>query len=229
MHKPPLSSKNRNQAQTHRNLKIPRERIILRAGMISIITNFLLAGFKTIVGILSNSLAIISDAIHGLIDAISGVVVIIGEKLASHERYAKKRRKIERATTIIIATIIIVVGIHIFIESIEKISHPEPVDYSLSTMIILIASVFVKLFLGLYLKAKGRQVNADAVIAAGTEAMNDFLISIAVLASAIIYLIWNIDIEAYISILISILIIKFGLEFIFPQFFHHKHVHHKIS
>lgn len=204
-----------------------RDHTIIRAGLISIVANFLLAGFKIIVGIISNSLAIISDAVHGLIDAVSGLIVIIGEKIASHERYAKNRRKIERTTTIIIAVIIIIVGIHIFIESIEKIISPEPVDYNLPTMIILVASVIVKLLLGLYLHSKGREIKADTLIAAGTEALNDFLISIAVLASAIIYLIWQLDIEAYVSILISLLIIKFGLEFIFPHFFHHHHLHHK--
>lgn len=203
-----------------------RQNTIVRAGLISILVNFLLAGFKIIVGFLSNSIAIISDAMHGLIDAISGVIVIISEKIAAHECHDKSRRKIERNATIIIAIVIIIAGVHILIESIEKIIQPEPVDYTPSTIIIITASVFVKLALGLYLKNKGRQVKASTLIASGVEALNDFLISLAVLASIIIYIVWQVDIEAYVSIFISLLIIKFGLEFIFPKLFHHHHLSH---
>ena len=198
----------------------------MRAGAISIVTNFVLAGFKIAVGALSNSLAVMSDAAHGLIDAVSGVIVIVGEKLAAHKRYADNRQKIERATTVVIALIIIAAGVHILIEACEKIAEPEPVDYAVPTMIVLVASVAVKLLLGMYLRRKSHEVRAETLAAASVEALNDSLISVAVLTSAVIYLIWGINIEAYVSIAISLLIIKFGLEFIFPQVFHHHHIHH---
>lgn len=206
--------------------KATREQTIVRAGAVAILTNFLLAGFKIAVGLVSNSLAIISDSVHGLIDAISGVIVIVGEKLASHERLAKNRHQVERTTTAVIAVIIIIVGVHIFIESIEKIITPETPDYRPAAIIILIASIIAKLLLSAYLRRTGRRVKADTLIASGIESLNDVLIGTAVLASALIFLVWGVDIEAYISILISFLIIKFGLEFIFPKFFHHHHIHH---
>lgn len=208
------------------NLTKARSQAIIHAGLIDIFVNFFLAGLKIIVGFISNSIVIISDATHGLVDAISGVIVIISEKLASHKRYAKNRHQIEHVATIIIAIIIIIAGIHILIESIEKIITPEPVNYTTPTIIVLIASVLAKSFLSLYLKKRGSALTAKTLIASSVEAFNDALISLVVLISVVIFLIWQVDIEAYISILISILIIKFGLEFIFPKVFRHHHLHH---
>lgn len=202
-----------------------RSRVVIESGYLFILTNFLLAILNIIIGLLANSLAIISDAVHSLIDAISGVLVVISEKLASHKKLTKHRQKIERITTIIIALIIIVTGIHIIIESIEKIIEPEAPDYSALTIIILIVSIIAKYALAKYLKTTGKKIKSKVVEASGAETMNDAWISIAVLASAIIYLIWHVDIESYISIAISLIIIKVGLEFIFPHLTHHHHHH----
>ena len=202
-----------------------RSKIIIKSGYLFILTNFLLAIFNIIVGFISGSIAIISDALHSLIDAISGILIIISEKIASHKKFASFRIKIERATTILIALIIIFVGVHIIVESIEKLITPEEVDYSAPTIIVLIASIITKYVLAAYLKNTGKNLKSKVLIASGAETMNDIIISIAVLASAIIYLIWQIDLEAYVSLAISVIIIKVGLEFIFPHLSHHHHHH----
>lgn len=206
-------------------MKENRSKIIIKSGYLFILTNFLLAIFNIIIGILSNSLAIASDAIHSLTDAISGAIIIIGEKLASHHKLSAHRAKIESSTTIIIALIIIMVGAHIVVDSIKNIITPEEVDYSAPVMIVLIASIAAKYALAFYLKKAGKTHHSDVLIASGAETMNDALISVAVLISAIIYLIWHINIESYISIAISVIIIKVGLEFIFPHLSHHHHHH----
>ena len=202
-----------------------RSKQVIKSGYLFILTNFLLAIFNIIVGVLSNSIAIISDAIHSLIDSISGFLVIISEKLASHHKLTQHRAKIERITNIIIALIIIAAGIHIIIESIEKFTEPTSPDYTPITILVLIASLIAKYALAKYLKTTGRKIKSKVVEASGAETMNDAWISIAVLTSAIIYQIWHIDIEAYISIIIAIVIIKVGLEFIFPHLTKHHHHH----
>lgn len=202
-----------------------RSKVIIKSGYIFILTNFLLSIFNIIVGLISGSIAIISDALHSLIDAISGILIIISEKIATHKKFASFRAKIERATTILIALIIIFVGIHIIVESIEKFITPEEVNYSMPTIIVLIASIIAKYALAIYLKNTGKNLKSKVLIASGAETMNDMIISVAVLASAIIYLIWQIDLEAYVSLAISIIIIKVGLEFIFPHLSHHHHHH----
>ena len=202
-----------------------RSKIIVNSGYLFILTNFLLAIFNFLVGLISNSIAIISDAIHSLTDTISGILIIVSEKLAGHKKFNQKRTQIERSTTIIIAIIIVVIGIHIMIESFEAIIEPEQVDYSPAVIIVLIASIAVKYLLAAYLKNTGKKIKSNVLIASGAETMNDTLISIAVLTSAIIYLIWHIDLEAYLSVIIAIIIIKVGLEFIFPHLSKHHHHH----
>ena len=208
-----------------RSQRNQRSQLIIKSGYLFILTNFLLAIFNIIVGLLSNSIAIISDAIHSLIDSISGFLVIISEKLASHHKLTDHRAKIERITTIIIALIIIAAGIHIIIESIEKILEPETPDYTPITIFVLIASLIAKYTLAKYLKTTGRKIKSQVVKASGAETMNDALVSIAVLISVLIYQIWHLDIEAYISIIIALVIIKVGLEFIFPHLTKHHHHH----
>lgn len=204
-------------------MKNERSKIIIKSGFLFILVNFLLAAFNLVVGIISNSLAIISDSAHSLIDAVSGIIIIGSEKLARSHRFIDKRVKIERITTILIALIIIAVGIHIVIEAIEKIIEPEEVEYSLPVIIILIVSIIAKYALAFYLKRQGDKYKSSVLTASGAETMNDTLISVAILISAVIYLIWQINLESYLSIFISIIIFKVGLEFIFPHLSKHHH------
>ena len=86
-------------------------------------------------------------------------------------------------------------------------------------------TIIVKYALATYLKHQGKNHKSSVLLASGAETMNDTWISVAVLISAIIYLIWKVDVEAYVSIFIAVIIIKIGLEFIFPHLSHHHHHH----
>ncbi len=202
-----------------------RSKTIVNAGYLFILINFLLAVFNLLVGFLSNSLAIASDAIHSLTDSVSGFLIIISEKLANHKKLKNHRVKIERITTIVIALIIIAVGVEIIIASIKNIITPEEVDYSIPTIIVVIASVATKYLLARYLKTTGKAIKSNVLIASGAETLNDTWISVAVLVSALIYVIFKVDISSYISLAISLVIVKVGLEFIFPHLTHHHHHH----
>ncbi len=202
---------------------INRSRAVVRSGILFIAVNFLLAIFNFFAGILSHSLAIISDAAHSLIDSASGFIIIVSEKLASSSKFGRHRARIERTATILVALIIIAVGAHLIIEAIEKIFTPEPVEYPPLTLAILIIGLIMKYALALYLKHTGQKINSSVLTASGAETMNDAWVSIAVLASALIYLIFNIDVEAYLTLAISAIIIKIGAEFIFPHLSAHHH------
>lgn len=200
-----------------------RSNIISKSGYLFIATNLLLAVLNAAIGLISNSLAILSDATHSIIDSLSGLLIVISEKLANHKKFTEKRECIERATTIVIALIIIVTGIHIIVESVEEIIEPEEADYSPVTIAILIISILIKYILAKYLKNTGKKYDSKVLTASGAETMNDTWISIAVFVSAVIYLVFGIDIEAYISIFIALIIVKIGLEFIFPKLSSHHH------
>ena len=198
-------------------MKNQREKVIIRTSIISILANIVLAGFKAFVGIIANSIAIISDAVNNLSDALSSIITIVGTKLAGKapdKKHPYGYGRIEYMTSLIVSAIVLYAGITALIESIKKIIHPEVADYSTVTLVIIIAGIIVKFILGLYVKKIGKNVNSDSLVASGSDAFNDAVLSISVLVSAIIYIIFHISLEAYVGILLSIVIIKSGLELI---------------
>ena len=198
-------------------MKNNREKIVIKTSIISIISNIILAGFKAFVGLLANSIAIISDAVNNLSDALSSIITIVGTKLAGKapdKKHPYGYGRIEYMTSFIVSAIVLYAGITAFIESVKKIINPEIPDYSTVTIVIIVAGIIVKFILGLYVKKKGKDVNSDSLVASGSDAFNDAILSISVLASAIIYMIFNISLEANVGVLLSIFIIKAGLELI---------------
>ena len=200
-----------------------RSRIIMKSGLWFIAVNFILAVLNVVVGMLSNSLAITSDAVHSLIDSVAGFLILVSEKLSSNSKLLGYRDRIERITTVIIAIIIILTGVDILFESVESIKEAEAPEYSIATFIILFASIGLKYLLAKYLKRTGKKQHSSVLTASGAETMNDTWISVIVLFSALFYLITSINVEAYLSIAISMVIMKIGLEFIFPHLTHHHH------
>ena len=198
-------------------MKINREKVVIKTSIISIISNIILAIFKAFVGMLASSIAIISDAINNLSDALSSIITIIGTKLAGKapdKKHPYGYGRIEYMTSLIVSAIVLYAGITSLTESIKKIIKPEKPDYTTVTLIILIAGIIVKFILGLYVKKKGKDVNSDSLVASGSDAFNDAILSISVLLSAIIYMVFKISLEAYVGVLLSVVIVKAGLELI---------------
>ena len=192
-----------------------REKTIVRTSIIGILTNVLLVGFKAFVGLLSNSIAIILDAVNNLSDALSSVVTIIGAKLGAKQpdkKHPLGYGRIEYLSSMIVAALVLYAGITSLVESIKKIIHPEAADYSTVTLVIISVAIVVKLILGLYVKKQGKKVNSGALVASGSDALFDAILSASVLASAIVYLIWGISLEAYVGVIIAGFIIKAGVE-----------------
>lgn len=192
-----------------------REKTIVKTSVIGIITNILLVGFKMFVGLMSNSIAVILDAVNNLSDALSSVVTIIGAKLGAKKpdkKHPLGHGRIEYLSSMTVAALVLYAGITSFVESIKKIISPEEADYSVVSIVIISVAIIVKLFLGLYVKRQGKNVNSGALTASGSDALFDAVLSSSVLASAIIYLIFGISLEAYVGVIISGFIIKAGIE-----------------
>ena len=192
-----------------------REKTIVRTSIIGIIANVLLAAFKAAVGLISNSIAVTLDAVNNLSDALSSVITIIGAKLGSKKpdkKHPLGYGRIEYLSSMIVAAIVLYAGITSLVESIKKIIHPEAADYGMISLIIIAVAVVVKLLLGRYVKSQGEKVNSGALIASGKDASFDAILSASVLASAIVFLVWGISLEAYVGVVISVVIIKAGIE-----------------
>ncbi len=197
------------------NGEASREKTIVRTSVIGIIANVLLAAFKAVVGLLSNSIAIVLDAVNNLSDAGSSLITIIGTKLAGKEPDRKHPfgyGRIEYLTAMVISGIILYAGITSLIESVKQIIHPETPDYSAVSLIIVAVAVVVKIVLGRYVRTTGEKVRSDSLVNSGKEAMLDAVISTATLVAAGIFLIFHVSLEAWLGAVISIIIIKSGIE-----------------
>ena len=192
-----------------------RERIIVKTSIIGILANIFLSVFKAIVGLISNSIAITLDAVNNLSDALSSVITIVGTKLAGKapdKKHPYGYGRIEYLSAMLIAGIILYAGITSLIESVKKIISPEVPEYSTVSLIIVVVAIIVKILLGVYVKNTGKKVNSESLINSGKDALMDSIISSATLISAIIYIIFNLSLEAWLGAVIAIVIIKSGIE-----------------
>ncbi len=192
-----------------------REKTIIRTSIIGIAANIFLSAFKAFVGIITNSIAIIMDSVNNLSDALSSVITIVGTKLAgkpADKKHPFGHGRAEYLTALVIAVIILYAGLTACIESVKKIINPVTPDYNTASIVIISVAVVVKIVLGLYVKASGKKVNSDSLIASGQDALMDSIISTSTIIAAVVFLIWHVSLEAYLGVLISFAIIKAGIE-----------------
>ena len=192
-----------------------RSKEIIRTSVIGIVANVLLASFKAVVGLLANSVAVVLDAVNNLSDALSSVITIIGTKLSMRPADSKHPfgyGRVEYFSAIIIAVIVLTTGITSLVESVKKIINPTEPDYTTVTLIVIIVAILTKLALGWFVRKKGKQLDSDALVASGSDALFDAVITLATLISAGVMLLWNVSLDGYLGALISLVIIKAGVE-----------------
>lgn len=194
-----------------------RQKVIVRTSLIGIAVNILLAAFKAGVGLLSNSIAVILDAVNNLSDALSSVITIFGAKLAGRKPdkdHPLGHGRIEYISALIVAAIVMYAGITSLVESVKKIIDPQKPDYSTISLVIIAVAVLAKILLGRYVKKMGEKTHSGALVASGTDALSDAALSLAVLLTALLYTFKGISLEAYVGVVISGFIIKAGYEMI---------------
>ena len=192
-----------------------RNKIIIRTSIIGILANVFLAAFKAVVGFFTNSIAISLDAVNNLSDALSSVITIIGTKLAGRrpdKKHPFGHGRIEYLSAVTISVIVLYAGISALVESIKKIVTPEAPDYTPVALIIVAVAVLVKIVLGTYVRRTGVKVKSDSLVASGKDALLDSVISASTLVAAGIYLICGISLEAWLGAVISLIIIKSGID-----------------
>jgi len=195
-----------------------REKTIVRTGIVGIIANVLLASFKAIVGITVHSTAMVLDAVNNFSDVMSSVVTIIGTKIASKKpdkKHPLGHGRVEYLAQMIIAALIIYAGITALWESVKKIIEPVEAEHSAVSLAVISVAVVVKIILGFYVKKQGKKAKSDLLISSGKDAHFDAILSTAVLVSAVILMLFRFNIEAYVSVVISLFIFKAGVEIIF--------------
>ena len=192
-----------------------RNKKIIQTSIIGIVTNVILASFKAIIGLLTHSIAITMDAVNNISDSASSIITIVGTKLASKDpdrEHPFGHGRIEYLSAMIISIIVLYAGLTSFTESVKKIVNPVKPDYTVYSLIIVGVGVFVKIILGKYVKSVGVKVNSDSLVNSGEDALLDSIISSATLAAALIYIFENISLESWLAAIISLIIIKSGVD-----------------
>ena len=192
-----------------------RSKTIIRTGALGILVNIILVAFKSVVGWISGSIAIILDAVNNLSDVLSSVITIVGTRFAMKKPdkdHPFGHGRSEYVAASVIAVIILYAGVTALIESVKKIIHPTTPDYSTPTLIIVAAAVLAKILLGRHVVKVGKRVDSETLIGSGKDALNDSIVSFATLVAAIIFLTTDVCIEAYLAAVISLLMIKTGID-----------------
>ena len=203
----------------HENTDDPkvRERYGKFAGVVGIVSNLILCIMKILIGLVSRSIAIIADGINNLADASSSIITLVGFKLASQpedEDHPYGHARIEYLTGLFISIVIIVIGLQLLRTSIDKILHPDPLEFSCLTIIILVAAILIKLWQSLFNRSIGRKIRSVTLIATAADSRNDVISTSAVLISVIVGKFTGIQIDGYMGCLVALFIIWSGIQLV---------------
>ena len=187
------------------------------AGIVGILCNLLLCGFKLLAGILAGSLAMIADAFNNLSDAGSAIVTLIGFKLAgapADKDHPFGHGRMEYLSAMGVAVLIIIAGFELATSAIEKIFHPEASSFSLISTVILAVSIGVKLWMAVFNRRIGEKIHSDALCAAGLDSRNDVICTGVVLVSSLLGLWLPVSIDGYVGMAVALFVIWSGFTVI---------------
>ncbi len=190
-----------------------REKQIVRVGIWGIVVNFVYALFKGVIGLASGSIAILLDAVNNLSDAVSSIIAVGGTKLAmkpADKFHPFGHGRIEYVSAFVIAAIIVGVGAVSFVSAVEKIIYPTATHYTAPMLLVMATGVIAKLWLGIYTMRVGKRENSDSLNGSGTENLFDAIITFATIVSALLLMVWDIDLDGWFGAAISLILVKAG-------------------
>ena len=183
--------------------------------VVGIIINFLLFVGKFTVGTLFGSVAISADAINNLSDAGSSFISLISFKISSKpadREHPFGHARIEYIASMIVGAIVLLIGFDLLKESFLKILTPSPMEKSILVIVVLVLSILAKLWLGFFYKSIGNRINSELLNAASADSFSDVLSTGATLVSAIVWMLLDLNIDAYVGLVVSVFILIAGLK-----------------
>ena len=192
-----------------------RGKYTVLSSITGIIVNVLLSIFKIIIGIIANSMSIISDGLNNVSDAGSSIVTMVGFKMSQKKvdnDHPWGHGRMEYITALIVDILIILVGFELFQNSIDKIMHPELPNISNITIILLVVAILAKLWLFLFNRKIAKTINSAAIKGTAYDSISDSISTAAVLLSAFVAKFAGISIDGYVSLLVSIFILITGFK-----------------
>lgn len=182
-----------------------------------IIFNILLSVAKVLIGIFVHSIAIMADAVNNIFDTISSIVTLLGFKLSekpADREHPYGHGRIEYISGLLISIIVIIIGMQFIKSSIMRILNPQVVNFDKISFIIMLLSILVKVFITILNKKAGNLIDSKAMKATSIDSLGDVFTTIVVIVPMISSLFTNVQIDGYFGVLVSLMIIKNGIEMI---------------
>ena len=199
----------------HENIKSPavRHSYGMLCGIVGIALNLILFIGKFLAGTLSHSIAITADAINNLSDAGSSFITLAGFKLASQKPdpdHPSGHGRIEYLSGLFVSLLILLMAVELLQTSFDKILHPQETQISPLVVTILLFSILLKLYMAVYNQQVGKKIDSPALLATATDSRSDMISTTLVLASSLLSLFTNIQIDGYCGLFLGILILRAG-------------------
>ena len=194
-----------------------RHERIVGASIAGVVINLVFVGLKTLIGVLSGSVSVVVDAVNNGTDVLSALVTLAGVKLARRKpdkEHPHGHGRVEYIAAIGVGLIILAVGIGAALASVPKISRPEVANYSALSIVVISATVIVKLVFGRYLRKVGKATRSRSLEGTGTDAMFDAALSFGTLVGAVVSMLFNVSIDGIIGVVIAAFIVKSAIEII---------------
>lgn len=182
-----------------------------------IIFNVLLSVAKVIIGLFVHSIAIMADAVNNIFDTISSVVTLLGFKLSekpADREHPYGHGRIEYISGLLISIIVIIIGLQFIKSSVLRILNPDVVKFDKLSFIIMILSILVKVFITILNKKAGKMIDSKAMKATSIDSLGDVFTTMVVIVPMISSLFTDVQIDGYFGVLVSLMIIKNGIEMI---------------
>ena len=192
-----------------------REGAVVTVSALNILVNLISAAVKVVIGMAVSSIAIVSEGVNNATDSATSLITIVGTKLsAKHptEKHPFGFGRIEYLTSLLIAVLILFTGAELMESSIKLIFEPQEMSISYVTMAIIAVSAILKLLLGTFTIKEGKRLDSSSLAALGTECRSDSVVSVITLVTALVFLVFRVNLDAYAGIIMALIVLKAGLE-----------------
>lgn len=184
------------------------------ASVVGIVCNVFLFMIKGLIGFTMNSIAVMADAFNNLSDAASSIIGLVGVKMAekpADEKHPFGHGRMEYIAALLVSFLVLQVGFTFFKDAIDKIRHPQILDFQMISMIILILSIGVKLWLGLFNRKLGKRIDSKVMLATATDAMGDVITTSATIVSILIYRFLHVNIDGIVGLGVALVVMWAGV------------------
>ena len=192
-----------------------RKRLGTLGSGVGVGVNALLAAGKMIIGTLTGSVAVTADAINNLSDAAGSVVSLVSMRLAQKpvdKEHPFGHGRMEYLGALAVGVMICVMGVETFSSGVESILHPAPVAFGWVPFWLLVVSILMKGGLFLFYHGVGTLIDFPSLIAAAKDSLSDMLATTAVVISMIIAQIFDIPVDGWMGVAVSLLVLKAGFD-----------------